>query len=43
MLKIKNITKIYNRAGLPFKAVNNVNLEIKEGDFIRVENQLYLI
>ncbi len=36
MLKIKNITKSYNRAGTPFKAVNNVDLNIEKGDFIHI-------
>lgn len=36
MLKIKNITKVYNRAGTPFKAVDNINLDIEKGDFIHI-------
>ncbi len=36
MLKIKNISKIYKRAGIPFKALNNINLDIEKGDFIHI-------
>lgn len=36
MLEIKNITKIYKRANIPFKAVNDVSLKIEKGDFIHI-------
>lgn len=36
MLEIKNITKIYKRAEVPFKAVDNINLTINDGDFIHI-------
>lgn len=36
MLEIKNITKIYKRAEVPFKAVDNINLTINSGDFIHI-------
>ncbi|WP_022819421.1 ABC transporter ATP-binding protein [Fusobacterium russii] len=36
MLNIRNITKVYKRANIPFKAVNNVSLKIEKGDFIHI-------
>lgn len=36
MLEIRNITKIYKRANIPFKAVNNVSLKIEREDFIHI-------
>lgn len=36
MLEVKNITKVYKRANLPFKAVNDVSLKIERGDFIHI-------
>lgn len=36
MLEVKNITKVYKRANLPFKAVNDISLKIERGDFIHI-------
>ncbi len=36
ILRIKNLCKEYKRNNLSFMAVNNVNLEIEEGDFVNI-------
>ncbi len=36
MIKLKNLTKKYDRAGVSFDAVSNVSLEIAEGDFVNI-------
>jgi putative ABC transport system ATP-binding protein len=36
IIKIENITKIYNSDHLPVRALNNVNLEIEKGEFTAI-------
>lgn len=36
LIRIRNLTKIYGEGELAVRALNNINLEIKEGDFLAV-------
>ena len=35
-VKLKNINKVYRKEGVTFQALKNINLEIKEGEFIAI-------
>ena len=35
-VKLKNINKVYRSEGVTFQALKNINLEIKEGEFIAI-------
>lgn len=36
MITLKNVSKIYNKGSVEFRALDNVNLEIKKGDFLAI-------
>ena len=36
MIILKNVSKIYNKGSLEFKALNNINLNINKGEFIAI-------
>lgn len=36
MIQVKNITKIYNSGGDPFRALDGVSFNIKEGEFVAI-------
>jgi len=39
MIKLNNISKIYNIAGNPFYALNKINLEIKAGEMVAIQGR----
>ena len=36
MITLKNVSKIYNKGSVEFRALDNVSLEIKKGDFLAI-------
>ena len=41
MIKLENICKSYELSGEKITALDNINLEIKEGEFVSIAESIY--